>query len=104
MPLTLRDELAYMQWLKTECGYQSPRPIGHSRYACIMPLLYTAAIIVGRIGDACYEDRWCYHSREDAERALDAWDGRGEPAGWHRHPTTGRRRTDGDSLREYVSP
>jgi hypothetical protein len=31
-----------------------------------------------------------------------AWDGAGEPAGWMRHPATGRRRPDGDAGREYV--
>lgn len=97
------DELAYMQWLVDECGYRSPRPLGSGRYACIMPLMFTAAIIVGRVGSMCYDNRWCFHSHDAAKRALDAWNGVGEPEGWHRHPTTGRRRPDGDASREYIA-
>jgi len=39
-----------------------------------------------------YEDRWCYHTKEAATAAFEAWNGEGEPDGWHRHPGTGRRR------------
>ncbi len=55
-------------------------------------LNFTHAILVGRIGNSVtYDDRWCYSTRAAAEEALEAWDGRGEPTGWHRHPATGRR-------------
>lgn len=43
-----------------------------------------------------YEDRWCYHSREAALQALNNWVSGPEPVGWHRHPSTGRRRENGD--------
>lgn len=86
------DELGFLQWLIDECRYRDPRPIGNSRYACIRPMVYTHAIITGRIGDRAEIDRhWCYHSYPAAKLALAAWDGTGEPAGWHRDPTTGRR-------------
>lgn len=102
---TIIDELAYMQWLVEDCGYQAPRPLGDGRYACVMPLMFTAAIIVGRIGSqATYDDRWCYHSIEEARKALEAWDGIGEPEGWHRQPGTGRRRDGGAPETEYVAP
>ena len=41
----------------------------------------------------------------DAQEALAAWDGAPgtEPQGWHRHPTSGRRRTDGKPELEHVA-
>jgi hypothetical protein len=93
-------------WLAELCttnNYIEPRIINDRTYAAIMPLIYTHAIITGRIGDdACYDDRWCYHGREAAIAALRAWDGTGEPDGWHRHPGTGRRRDSAEV--EYFSP
>src|SRR5213594_3620298 len=47
-------------------------------------------------------DGWIYPSLEAALAAAKAWDGQDEPAGWHRHPTSGRRRPGGDPEREYV--
>lgn len=87
-------------------GYVSPRVLPDGRWAAVMPLIYTGAIITMKASHAhlCYEDRWCYHSIADATKALKAWDGEGEPAGWHRHPASGRRREDGDPLKEYVNP
>lgn len=52
--------------------------------------IFTCAILVGESYRG-YRDRWCYHTKADAQRALDEWDGTGEPQGWHRHPDTGRR-------------
>ena len=65
--------------------------------------VFTSAIITGRVGDECsIEGRWCYHEQGAALAALDAWDGTGEPAGWHRAPFTGLRRKDGDAAQEEV--
>ncbi|UEM08117.1 hypothetical protein JL101_035565 (plasmid) [Skermanella rosea] len=86
------------------CGYLDARPIGNGTYACIYPLLFTHAIIVGQIGDYYgFEDRWCYHGYDAAKAALDSWNGVGEPQGWHRHPRTGRRRPQGDAALEHVN-
>lgn len=56
-----------------------------------------------------FADHWCYNSlgsvqdsRAAAVRALQAWDGTGEPAGWMKHPASGRYRDDGDPLQEYL--
>jgi hypothetical protein len=89
----MHNDLIFLQWLITECGYRDPKPIGDGRwYACIIPKMYTHAIATGEIGDEVgIHDTWCYHSYADAKFALDAWDGRGEPTGWHRHPPSGRR-------------
>ncbi len=48
------------------------------------------------------QDGWVYASLETALAAARAWDGREEPSGWIRPPTSGRRRPGGDPAREYV--
>jgi hypothetical protein len=98
----------YFDWLRDECGYLEVRVLPDGQHwAGVMPLMFTEAIIVGRLGDTRgYENRWCYHTRADAIAALKAWDGRGEPQGWHRHPPSGRRREIGsnnDILQEWVA-
>lgn len=97
---------AFLQWLRDDCGYLSPRPLPNDRYAVILPLMFTHAIIAGRIGDRSgYDDRWCYENRAAAEVALAAWDGTGEPAGWHRHPASGRRHYVRDGVEVFeVAP
>lgn len=90
--MTQFEELTFLQWLK-EAGYNNPRPLQDGRYTAIVSFAFTHAIIVGQLGDTLgYNDRWCYDSHESAKAALEAWDGTGEPAGWHRHPISGRRR------------
>lgn len=71
-------------------GYLDLKETEESGLVAIMPLMFTHAIISG-INAYGYEDRWCYSSYAKAKSALDAWDGKGEPTGWHRHPGTGRR-------------
>lgn len=102
----IREEVGFMQWL-LDSGYVAPKPLmdrpGH--YAAILRLIYTHAIITGPVGDTTmYADRWCYETEGDARKALDAWNGAGEPEGWHRHPSTGRRRPGADSMDEYINP
>mgnify|MGYP001031230436 FL=1 len=98
------EELRFMNFLKSN-DYSHVRPIGNGRYAAIAQFMFSTAIVVGRIGNySCYEDRWCYKTAEDAIAALEAWDGQGEPQGWVRHPTTGRRRPNGDAEAEYIDP
>ena len=78
-------------------GYRAIRrlPAGDEDYqgclAALMPLMSTTAIVVGFTSYG-YEDRWCYYTHDAALAALNAWNGTGEPIGWHRHPNTGRRR------------
>ena len=90
-------------------GYRCAAEVDEHQFAAIMPLAFTAAIVVGLKRDVAigYEDRWCYHSIDDAITWLAEWRDRkfeGEPRGWHRHPTTGRRRPNGDATQEYVNP
>lgn len=100
------QDILWLDGLVKANGYLHAKPLldRPGYYACVMPLMFTAAIIIGRIGeDGEYDDRWCYHSVEDARRALEAWDGEGEPQGWHRHPPTGRRRNL-ETGEEWVRP
>lgn len=60
--------------------------------AWIEDMLSTTRIAVGRTDSAWIDSAWCYHTRAGAEAALAAWDGTGEPDGWHRHPMSDRRR------------
>jgi hypothetical protein len=104
------DEIAnFFTYLTEKCGYIDVRQLDDTQYSAIMPLLFTHAIIVGRIGDySGYEDRWCYGGLSKAQAAHNAWDGTGEPEGWHRHPATGRRREIDEEtsllLGEYINP
>lgn len=103
--MTTLDDAAFLTWLKAEANYVGIRPLPGNRWAAVWPMLYTHAILVGRIGDRFgYDDRWCYSDLSKAVAALDAWDGAGEPQGWHRHPVSGRRRADGDAEMEIIAP
>lgn len=97
----VKERMSFFDYLVKVNGYRDPRDLGDGRYACICQFAFTHAILTGRIGDTMsYDDRWCYKGYAKAKAALDAWDGKGEPTGWHRHPDTGRR-VDEDG-REYV--
>lgn len=72
-------------------GYSDVRQRSDGSWCGIMKFMFTYAI-VSDIHAYGYEDRWCYSSLEKAKGALEAWpEDQDEPAGWHRHPLTGRR-------------
>lgn len=83
---------ALATWLHQN-GYTHIRELPDGRWAAIMPLIFTTAIVTGTWAGAVYgyDDRWCYRTPDMARVALEAWNGQGEPIGWHRHPDTGRR-------------
>lgn len=83
-------------------GYTHYRSFPNGRDACLNRLMFTWAILAD-MNPCGYGDRWCYHNEADAKAALDAWNGEGEPQGWHRHPPTGRRREGGDPAKEEVA-
>lgn len=92
--------MTYFDWLECENGYLFVRLLPDGRWGAVQRLMFTGAIIVGRMGDmVALDDRWCYRDVESARVALDAWDGSGEPVGWHRHPATGRR-VNAEGLKE----
>lgn len=99
--------MTFHDFLTRQCGYEAVRRLPDGRWAMLQVLMFTVAIITVRDGDTRFtDDRWCYHDRAAAAAALDAWDGTGEPAGWHRHPASGRRRGAilGDAFSEWISP
>lgn len=51
----------------------------------------------------CWSDAWCYDDQRAARDAFFRWNGEGEPAGWIKHPPTGRRSpSDPPALRVYA--
>lgn len=79
------------------------KDLGNGVYAGVKPLLFHWTLLTGIIGNtSSYEDRYCYQTLVGAIDAMVAWNGNGDPVGWHRHPRSGRRRPDGDPAREYV--
>jgi hypothetical protein len=86
------------EWLDAHVGELAlgeVRVLPGDRFAGLSRMIFTTAIIVGEIGDAInIQDRWCYNGYDAAKIALDKWivaGGNGEPSGWHRHPSSGRR-------------
>lgn len=93
----------FMERLEKENPYMHVSLINQNQYVALNPYIYTWAIIVGTVGNyENFDNRWCYHSYADALAALMAWDGVGEPEGWHRHPASGRRRENGDPNLESI--
>lgn len=89
---TLPDDLLFLRALAEENDYRDTKRLPDGRYAAIFAKAFTVAIISGQIGDRYgFDHNWCYHDYFDAKSALDAWDGTGEPSGWHRHMPSGRR-------------
>lgn len=82
-----------------DSGYSDYKMLSNGIDACIAPFAFTCAII-SELSHFGYGDRWCYKNYQLAKAALDAWDGTGEPDGWHRHPDSGRRRENG---KEYIN-
>jgi hypothetical protein len=96
----------FLLHLAFDNGYLLPRQTeaNPARWKAICRFLATWAILTGDVGDrVTVGDRWCYHTLVDALHAFEAWDGTGEPEGWHRHPYSGRRR-DPDTGEEWVNP
>lgn len=75
-------------------------PLGHG-------LLQLA--VSAYLGAGSYDEAWYYEDHHAAWRAALEWQpppflftpGPDEPAGWYRHPATGRRRRDGTAATEY---
>lgn len=94
----------YFEFLSKECSYTDIRILPNNKWVAIAKYLFTHAIIVGSVGDYCgIDDRWCYHDYPSALKFLEKWSGNGEPDGWHRHPSSGRRRDNGDPKTEYIN-
>lgn len=96
---------AGMDWdAEVEAWVVKDAPDG--RRVWVMPFMFTSAVIIGPPDAWTYDDRWCYATAALAATHARAWPAEPgtEPAGWHRHPNTGRRRPDGDPAREHLMP
>lgn len=83
--------------------------LGDGTYVAARRLMFHWIIIRGDVDDAVgYFDRWCYATEELALKALKYFPESPpqgyEPSGWHRHPSTHRRRPGGDPALEYIDP
>jgi hypothetical protein len=87
-----------------EHGLYTTLPNG--RKVEIMSLTFGRARIclMSEYSRLCYDDMWWYDDVIAAVVALKEWNGEGEPAGWFRHPPSGRRRPHNDPEKEYVAP
>lgn len=104
--LTPQQAEEYCARLAEENGYRTVLPKSSTEYLIITPLLFHWTVMRGLY--ACpegVEERWCYANEGLARAAVEKWRAegwQGEPLGWHRHPSTGRRRPDGVPEKEYV--
>lgn len=90
-----------------ELGYLYYRETSDGQFIAVARKMYTHSVLIGQItnADCFYDSHWCYTTREQAMAAAENWDPprEVEPAGWFRHPMTGRRRPQGDPSREFVA-
>lgn len=99
------DLAAFWRWAMDPKGgaFIEVKDLGDGRYAGIRRLIFHYTMIVGEIGNEyTYLDRYCYETIVVATAALRAWDGTGDPLGWHRHPKTNRRRPGGNPAHEHI--
>jgi hypothetical protein len=75
----------------TLAEYALVRRLPDGRLCGVKRLLFHWTIHVG-ITFTGHDERYCYATFAGAASALEAWDGEGEPDGWHKHPSSGRRR------------
>lgn len=72
-------------------GYTLMKQLPDGRVCGVHRLMYHWTMHVN-IDDIGWNDKYCFATRELAEKALLEWTGEGDPTGWHRHLMTGRRR------------
>ena len=72
--------------------YADVKLLPDGRYIGTMRLLFHWTIHVDIDPMGFWRERYCFATYELAKRALDEWDGIGDPDYWHKHPDTGRRR------------
>lgn len=73
------------------------RVLPDGRYLDLVRMLFNWRLLVSDAAnvDVSWEDAWCYQDEAAVHAAFENWDGIGEPAGWNKHPTSGRWRHDG---------
>ena len=104
----MTDVIDFEAWLKSEGHFSIVMRPDQNLWYGVKRLLFHYTLVEGEIGDReCYRQRWCYRTAVQAVVALHDWSdsefATKEPEGWHRHPSTGRRRDDGDPAKEYIA-
>lgn len=93
--------------LQGDVAVTDMRDLGDGTWIMARRLMFHWMMVRGDFGDLIgYFDRWCYATEELVREALAAFpltpSADYEPSGWHRHPPSGRRRTNGDPAQEYI--
>ena len=83
-------------------GYSALKVLPDGRLVGVMKLLYHYSLHVG-IDEGGYSERYCYKDAAGCVLAMMAWDGEGDPLGWHKHPESGRRRNL-ETGKEWIAP
>lgn len=63
-----------------ELGYYRPRRLPDGTILALCTMNFTVGLFVG-IDEDGYRTRYCYEHADDAESAIDAWDGTSDPPG-----------------------
>ena len=61
-------------------GYTHPRKLPTGEWAALQRYLYTTGIVIIE-DEHSWRTRWCFEFAIEARKALDAWDGTGDPPG-----------------------
>jgi hypothetical protein len=104
----LCDIAAFRRWADSEGYFHVVLRPGTELWYGVKRLMFHYTVIEGEINDReAYRQRWCYQTAYAGIIALETWAASRfegiEPKGWHRHPSTGRRRPDGDAKQEHVA-
>jgi hypothetical protein len=72
------------------------RLLHDGRQLWLYPMLFTDRLAIGKVGDPCYDDYWCFDDPIMAYSQFMTWDPTNpetpEPTGWIKHPRSGRTR------------
>ncbi len=98
------DHPVYGTYGTQHLGY---RDVEGDKTVFLLPMTYgKVRLAIGPTNEGFLDDGYCYESPRllQAVLAFATWDGNGDPIdGWHRHLKTGRRRPEGEAIREYVN-
>jgi hypothetical protein len=87
-----------------EMGFTNWRELPDGTILAVGPMLHNNGRLFVNINRYGYEDCYCYDSLELANKSMMEFNPEvdKEPEGWKRHPTTGRRRKNGDPSTEEI--
>lgn len=66
-------------------GYKAIKFVPGRGHCGLTRMFFTSALCYG-LDEKSYVGRYCYHTMSEARKALDEWDGSGDPTGnWIKH-------------------